>query len=308
MSSSPEVVVVGSANVDLIVEVDTLVRPGETVLARDSHARPGGKGSNQALAAAALGRRVCFVGRVGDGEPAQLMRDAWRAAGVDTQHVQASDAPTGQALCCVDHDGESSIVVIAGANAHVTSADVEAAGGPLSDAAVVLAQLEIPLEAVTAAARATRGTFVLNAAPARSLPADLLAATDVLMVNETELAAVAGIDTSDSDLASRLTAAGLPPVVVITVGARGALLWSDGRLTRVPAPAVQAVDTTGAGDELAGAFADAVARGEDMEAATRWAVTAASLSTLKIGATSAQPRAADVHRALAGQQTPGGRA
>lgn len=290
---SPEIVVVGSVNVDVVVRVATLPRPGETVLAAGSRTMPGGKGGNQAMASARLGRRVAMVGRCGTDQAADLLRMTLLGEGIDvTEFRSLPDATTGQALVLVDDAAENSIVVIPGANAALTAEDVQAASYLVAAAPVVVAQLEVPLAAVEAAADACRGTFVLNAAPAFEVPASLLGKVDVLVVNQTEFSLVVGgdPDVPADRFATELCArSGMPGRIVVTRGGLGARVWDDSKLTDVPAPAVQVVDTTGAGDTFVGALADALSRGESLVEASRWAVAAASLSTTSLGATSAMP-------------------
>jgi ribokinase len=298
---APEIVVVGSANLDLVVTVPTLVRPGETVLATDYQEFVGGKGSNQAIAAARLGRRVALVGTVGRDPAADVVRDALVAEGVDVAGLGVVDGPTGRAFVQVDDRAENSIIVVAGANARLGPADIEAAADRLADAPVVVAQLEIPIEAVTAAARAARGLFVLNPAPAQPLGQDLLGLVDVLVVNEGEFEAIAGVPVR-SDLEAMADVFGgsaLPARVVITRGGSGAIVRTGDSVVEVPAPTVRVVDTTGAGDTFVGALADALARRTEFPDAVRWAIHAASLSTQSLGATTAMPRAADVEALLA---------
>jgi ribokinase len=268
-----EVVVVGSLNQDITVETDRRPEGGETVLGRTVATASGGKGANQAVAAARAGARVAMVGCVGTDAAGESMLAGLRAAGVDTAAVRAlDDTPSGTALIVVDAAGENSIVVVPGANARLTAADVDAAlqrgARPL-----VLAQLEVPEEAVVAAARAA-GRFVLNASPARALPAELLEAADPLIVNAGEAAAVTGADAKDPrELAAAAHARGVRSIV-ITLGADGAL-WStaDGVLER-RAPRVAVVDTTGAGDVFAGTLAARLGRGAEAEAALQAAVEA----------------------------------
>ncbi|MYK76594.1 MAG: ribokinase, partial [Acidimicrobiaceae bacterium] len=186
--SGPEVAVVGSANLDLVVEVETIPVAGETVLGGDLRLIPGGKGANQAVAAARLGRRVAMIGRVGDDDAGRTLRSAMDSAGVDTTSLLTTEgAPSGTALIAVGADGDNAIVVSPGANGHLSSADVEGATGVLAAADVVLLQLEVPLEAVSAAVRGAGGTVVLNPAPAPAtmLPPDLLDRVDVIVPNQT---------------------------------------------------------------------------------------------------------------------------
>jgi ribokinase len=298
---APEIVIIGSANVDLVTRVERLPAPGETVLATGYAEHPGGKGANQAIAAARLGRAVSFVGVVGDDGHGELLRQALVAEGVDVANLRRlAGVPTGRALVLVDDEAENSIVVVSGANAELRAEDVATAGSPLRSAAVAVAQLEIPLEAVRAAAGHATGRFLLNPAPARPLDADLLRRVDVLVVNEGEFARVTGVEVGDDaeTFAGRVAQAGLSCAVVVTLGGRGAMVCEDGQVTVCPAPPVTVVDTTGAGDCFVGALADALARGQGLPEAMHWAVAAASLSTQSLGATTAMPTSAEVGQLL----------
>ena len=305
--AGPEVVVVGSANLDLVVEVETVPVAGETVLGGDLRRIPGGKGANQAVAAARLGRRVAMVGRVGDDDAGSMLRAAMDSAGVDTASLLATDdTPSGTALISVGADGDNAIVVSPGANGRLSSADVESAAGVLGTAAVVLLQLEVPLEAVSAAVRCARGTVVLNPAPAPAgtLPAQLLDRVDVIVPNQTELATMAGheglspIGGVDPDTAVAL-ARGLPvAAAVVTLGAAGAMVVTPTDATHVPAPAVVPVDTTAAGDAFCGALADALVGGADLVGATKWAVRVGAAATLRHGAQPSLPTADEVEPLL----------
>ena len=305
----PEVAVVGSANLDLVVEVETVPVAGETVLGGDLRRIPGGKGANQAVAASRLGRRVAMIGRVGDDDAGTMLRAAMESAGVDTACLLATgDTPSGTALIAVGADGDNAIVVSPGANGHLNSADVEGAAGVLSAAEVVLLQLEVPLEAVSAAVRCARGTVVLNPAPApaATLPAELLDGVDVIVPNQTELATMAGhaglspIGGVDPETAVAL-ARGLPvAAAVVTLGAAGAMVVTPTDATHVPAPAVVPVDTTAAGDAFCGALADALVGGADLVGATRWAVRVGAAATLRHGAQPSLPTRADIEHLLGG--------
>lgn len=299
----PDVVVVGSANLDLVVDVDTIPQVGETVMGGDLRRIPGGKGANQAVAAARLGRRVAMIGRLGADEGGDILRHALDNDGVDTSHLlTTTDVPNGVALIAVGSDGDNSIVVSPGANARVTEADVAAAAPVLAEATVALLQLEIPLGAVAAAARTAGGTVILNPAPAPAepLPEALLADVDVLVPNQTELATLAGHDGPvDAEIARDL-ATSLPTAsVIVTLGAQGALVVVDGEATHVPAPVVVPVDTTAAGDSFCGALADALVRGESLVDATRWAVRVGAATTQRHGAQPSLPTAAEVDQLLA---------
>ncbi len=261
--------VVGSTNVDLVMRVPTLPAPGETVLG-DSRREAGGKGGNQAVALARLGAQVRFVSAVGDDPEGWWSRAQLTAGGVDPSDVTTVDAPTGLAVVLVDEQGENSIVVSPGANLLVAPpGDV--------DADVLLLSLEVPLSVVAAAATAARRSgvpVVLNAAPAQSLPASLLAEVDVLIVNETEWAAL-----------------GEPAVaaVVITRGSRGCLVVQGDQRWELPAVPVNVVDTTGAGDCFAAAVAWGVGSRSSLADAVRFANQAAALSVTASGARGGLP-------------------
>ncbi|MFL6127132.1 ribokinase [Actinophytocola sp.] len=289
------IVVVGSCNVDFVVPVDALPAPGETVLGRDHLRAPGGKGANQAVAAARLGSAVTFVGCVGDDELAATTRDALSSAGVDLAGLHTvAGVPSGIALITVADGGENTIAVSPGANAHLGVEHLDA--DLLASADVLLVQLEIPLETVAAAVRAAGGTVLLNPAPARELPAGLLAAVDVLIPNRSELGVLAGApEPTDIDEAAALarSLAG-PAAVVVTLGADGALVVEGDEVTHVPAAPVAAVDATGAGDAFCGALADGLARRSSLVEATRWAVRVAGVSTTQRGAQTGMPRRDEV--------------
>lgn len=296
---SGRVVVVGSANVDLVVDVARHPSPGETVLGGDLRRSPGGKGANQAVAAArAGGATTSFVGALGHDDAAELLLESLRDAGVSTDTVERVDAPTGTALITVTPDGENTIVVAPGANARVrvTSAATAAVG----EADVILAQLEIPLEAVLSAAAARRPgcLLVVNAAPSRPLPDQLWAAIDVLVVNEHE-AVDLGRHDGDVDTAVELLLAKVPTVVV-TMGERGALVARRGTsVVRVPSIEVEPVDATGAGDTFCGVLAARLAGGDDVVAAVRTATVAGALAVTRRGAQPGVPAAAEVDATLA---------
>ncbi|MQA32916.1 ribokinase [Modestobacter roseus] len=286
------VTVVGSLNEDLVVTVDRLPGRGETVVGSAVALLPGGKGANQASAAGRLGRGVHMVGRVGDDPAAGRQLAALADCGVNVGRVQRTPgAPTGSATIPVEaRGGENLIVVVPGANAALTPADVDVES--VHRAGVLLLQLETPLETVRAAVAATGGTVVLNPAPPQPLPAELLAEVDVLVPNEPELRALSGVpdgDDSPAALVALARAVGSGDVVV-TLGGRGALVVPAGgpALLQAPPP-VDAVDTTGAGDCFCGALSSALDRGADLAAAVRYAVTAAALSTTGPGARGALP-------------------
>jgi ribokinase len=287
------VVVVGSANVDLAVDVPRHPASGETILGGDLRRSPGGKGANQAVAAArAGGADTTFVGALGRDD---AVLESLRGAGVRTDVVERVDAPTGTALITVSPDGENAIVVAPGANsrARVQAVQAERVAG----ADVVLAQLEIPLDTVVAAARARRAgaLFVLNAAPSRELPGEVWEQLDVLVVNEHEAAdlAVGSSSAEPEALATALLAR--VPAVVITLGVEGSLVAvRDAGAVHVPAARVTAVDTTGAGDTYCGVLAAALAGSAGLVDAARLAGAAGALAVTRAGAQDSVPAADDV--------------
>ncbi|MCX5283443.1 ribokinase [Streptomyces sp. NBC_00198] len=293
-----DLLVVGSANADLVVRVERRPAAGETVLGSDLVVHPGGKGANQAVAAARLGARTALLARVGDDGHGRLLLDAQRAAGVDTVGVLVGGAPTGVALITVDPSGDNSIVVSPGANGRLAPEDVRAAGSLFHAARVVSAQLEIPLETVVEVVRslAEGGRLVLNPSPPRPLPSEVLAACDPLIVNEHEARVIAGDDLGDSpeDWATALLALG-PRSVVITLGAAGALVAERaGARVRVPSVRVAAVDTTGAGDAFTAALAWRLGRGESLPEAAGYAARVGAAAVTRAGAQESFPTAEEV--------------
>ncbi|MFE9689515.1 ribokinase [Micromonospora sp. NPDC005806] len=297
---SARVVVVGSANLDLVVTAPQLPRPGETVLGDDFRMVPGGKGANQAVAAGRAGGDCDFLGAVGADEFGVLLRDNLVAAGIDVRGLRTADRPSGVALIAVDQAAENCIVVAPGANATLTLDDADRTAVAAAD--VLLLQLEVPLPAVSRAAewaRAAGTTVVLNAAPARPLPTELLDLLDVLVVNEHEAAVVAGVFTDDpTPLLDTLVT--LVPRVVLTLGARGAAYADrDGTRIEVLPPKVDAVDTTAAGDAFTGALAVALAERGGLTADTatavlRWACAAGAACAERPGASTALPERAAI--------------
>ncbi|MGW1497834.1 ribokinase [Streptomyces mirabilis] len=292
-----DLLVVGSANADLVIGVERRPAAGETVLGSDLVVHPGGKGANQAVAAGRLGARTALLARVGDDAHGRLLLDSQRAAGVDTAGVLVGGAPTGVALITVDPSGDNSIVVSPGANGRLTPEDVRSAGNLLAASRVVSAQLEIPLETVVEVVRnlAPGSRFVLNPSPPRALPAEVLAACDPLIVNEHEARVIVGTDLGDSpeDWASALLALG-PRSVVITLGARGALVASAEGAARVPSVKVETVDTTGAGDAFTAALAWRLGLDEPLAAAAAYAARVGAAAVTRAGAQESFPTAEEV--------------
>jgi len=292
-----DVVVVGSANVDLVLPVERIPRPGETVLARGLSRGPGGKGANQAAAAARAGAATAFAGCLGDDESGAMLRAELTAAGVGLDLVRTTETPTGTAIICVDDSGENAITVAPSANGELVldAAALEA----VRAAAVVLLQLEIPRATVREAARAGR-YVVLNAAPAAPLDDDLLSDVDLLVVNEHEAAVVSGVDAAAGVAASGEALLRRVPAVVVTLGGDGALVLRRGaEPVRLPGHAVPVVDTTGAGDTFCGVLAATLSRGAELPDAVRRANAAAALSVGAPGAMTSVPSAAAIDALLA---------
>lgn len=294
------VVVVGSVNVDYLISVERRPQRGETVLAGDVQVLGGGKGANQAVAAARSGAAVELVARVGeDSLGAQRLADL-AAQGVGTAYVRrAAGHLTGMAFVTLTPDGENDIVVAPGANASLVPRDVDAASGLLSGPSVLLAQLEVPLDsvmrAVELAGPSTRVVF--NCSPWRPLPQSLLAKVDVLVLNELEAAAMAGMAVAgvDDALAAGAALAGAGPrSVVVTLGPAGAVMVSPGQAQHLPAPRARVIDTTGAGDAFAGALAARYAAGESLFAAAAFGVVVGSATTERKGAAAVVPPRAAV--------------
>ena len=292
------VAVVGSANLDIVVPVDRHPRLGETVIGGDHAQVPGGKGANQAVAAARLGAPTRFVGRVGDDDPGRLLRAALQADTVDVTGLTTDpEAPSGIALIVVAADGENTIVVSPGANSRLGPRHVEEAGPLVAGAAAVLVQLEVPVATVEAAVRAATGLVICNPAPAAALPAAVLERVDVLVPNRSELAALSGADAEPRALQDVVSLArGLrgPKAVVVTLGADGALVLDGDEVVEVPPLAVQAVDATAAGDAFCAALTVRLVAGASLVDAARYANAAAALATTKPGAQPSLPTADDV--------------
>ena len=282
------VVVVGSANMDLIGMAPALPRPGETVLGGDFVMLPGGKGANQAIAAARAGASCAFLGAIGSDAFGVTLKARITAAGVDTSQLRVVYGASGVALVMVNADGENAILVTPGANGAFTGL-TEGELAAVREADVLVAQLEVPVETVTEAAVAARaaGTrVVLNAAPARQVPADLLAAVDLLVVNEGEAHALTGRGRDDPGALLALV-----PRAVLTLGGEGA--WyvdRDGAAVHVPAVKVDVVDSTAAGDAFTAALAVAWGEGRDLLDAVHWAAAAGAACVRRLGASVALPR------------------
>lgn len=302
-----KVVIVGSLNMDLVTRAPRLPRAGETLAGQSFVTVPGGKGANQAVAAARLGTSVAMVGCVGDDAYGEQLRTALLAEGIDCQAVTpVSGESTGVALIVVDDSSQNAIVIVAGGNGHVTASVVDSFDALLSGAEVIICQLEVPLDTVGHVLK--RGhelgkTVILNPAPASGpLPAEWFAWIDYLIPNESEATALTGLpvdSTASADAAaSALLKAGVSKVIV-TLGEQGALFASASRSEHFPAPKVQPVDTTAAGDTFVGGFAAALADGKSESDAIRFGQVAAALSVTRSGAQPSIPTFAEVQASAA---------
>lgn len=295
-----QIVVVGSMNMDLVVRAPRHPQPGETILGTHFQTFPGGKGANQAVAAARLGGQVHMVGRVGedafgDSLLATLQRDS-----VDTQFVlRSANTASGVALITVSDEGQNNIVVIPGANGQLTGEDIQSAESVFEQAAIVICQLEIPLPAVIEAARLAHqhgAKFLLNPAPAQSLDASLLDQVDFLVPNEQELALLTGMDNTTL-AAGALHDLGLN-CLIVTLGSEGVLVMEQAQTYHLHPFVVEAVDTTAAGDAFVGAFALALTEGKDVKEAAIWGNAAGALAVTLAGAQPSLPARPELEKFL----------
>jgi ribokinase len=291
-----DVVVVGSANLDVVLAVDRIPSPGETVLATGQSRHPGGKGLNQAVAAARAGAATAFVGAVGSDGAGELLASTMADAGLDVLMLRRAEEPTGTAFITVDTSGENAIVVAAGANATMIRLMADEAAA-IERATVVVVQLEIPLSIAAEAARVARAAdtrVVLNAAPAQPLDAAFLESIDVLVVNEHEARIVAGSDGAEvlNDVGRALSQS--VPVVVVTLGERGAQWFGVEGEGSAPAPKATVVDTTGAGDAFTGVLAAGLAEGASWSDAVQRAVVAGAIAVESAGAVPSIPTLAQI--------------
>lgn len=301
----PRIVVVGSLMMDLVVRAPRLPLPGESLLSHSFQTSPGGKGANQAVAAARLGGTVRMIGRVGyDGYGGEL-RDTLARDGVEIGHVRTDPgAATGVAFIAVDDGGQNSIIVASGANMRVGPGDVDDAREAIAGAGMLVLQLEVPLEAserAIAIARAAGVPVILNPAPARPLPAGLIAQVDYLIPNESEATLLTGIavnDATSAEAAARALMAQGARTVIVTLGGKGALVVSAEATTRIAPFTVTPVDTTAAGDAFVGALAVALTEGMRLIEAARFASAAGALTVTKAGAQPSLPSLADVQALL----------
>jgi ribokinase len=311
MKHRTAVTVVGSANMDLIVRSPRIPAVGETILGTDFFMLPGGKGANQAVAAAKVGARVHFVAKLGEDMYGNESLSNFKSVGIDTKYItRTKDAPSGVALINIDDKGRNQIVVIPGANARLSPSDVQSASSAIEQSAVVVAQLEIQLATVQKAAELARKhdtKFILNPAPAQTLPAKLLASVDILTPNETEASLLTDISVTDLDSARKASIKLLEcgvKAVIITMGAQGFLLTTSQQNTFVKAVKVNPVDSTAAGDAFTGSLAASLAWGKSLKEASEFANYVAALSVTKVGAQASMPTMKEVETFMAEKSKP----
>lgn len=316
-----DVIVIGSLNADLVVKSPRFPRPGETISGDDLQIIPGGKGANQAVAAARQGAHVSMIGRVGSDGFGPFLVDNLKSNNVETSHVLKTDSATGTAIIVVDADGQNSIVLSPGANGLVTPADVDSAS--FADFGLLLLQLEIPTPTVLRAAQRAHEhglTVILNPAPAKPLPTELLSNVDILIPNESELSLLTGLSVNDetsAEIAAKEILKQGVKIVIVTLGSKGALLVTDSQVTHVNTYKVNVVDTTAAGDAFIGGFASKIierrkrakrptptltpadaqenaAYAREIESAVRYGCACGALAATKFGAQPSLPTKAEV--------------
>ena len=293
MQNRNVILVVGSMNTDMVVRTERMPKPGETVLGGEFMMNQGGKGANQAVAAAKLGGNVVFVGKVGNDIFGSQTIEILNSIGVDTTYISKSDLkPSGVALINVDAKGENSITVASGANSMLEPADIDAVEHMLDKVSFVVMQLESPIETVTYAAKLAKkhgANVILNPAPAPSqpLPDDLLENVDIIIPNTTEAELITGVSLAEEKgevKAIEILGQKGIDTVIITLGSKGALVCDHGKIEHVPSFAVKAVDTTAAGDTFCGALTVALSEGKSLNDAVIFANKAASISVTRMGA------------------------
>ena len=295
-----EIFVVGSLNADLVVKSPRFPQPGETISGEDLQIIPGGKGANQAVAAARQGVKTAMLGRVGSDSFAPFLIYNLKANQVDTSHVIADSSATGTAIIVVDANGQNSIVLSPGANGNVSPADVDSAS--FSNSKLLLLQLEIPTPTVLHAAQQARAnglTVILNPAPAKPLPAELISTVDILIPNESELSLLTGLPVNDATSAEKAAKEIMKQgvkTVIVTLGGKGALLVTAQQTTQVDTYKVNVVDTTAAGDAFIGGFASALLSGKSLEDSVRHGCACGALATTKFGAQPSLPTKEEVEK------------
>ncbi len=300
------ILVIGSLNMDLVVRVPRIPKPGETIIGTDALQKiPGGKGANQAYCSARLGAEVTMIGRVGDDAFGEQLVTNLKKINVNTHNIICNaEASTGIAMIIVDKSGQNSIVVSQGANKCIVPSDISHVEKEFQSANLILLQLEIPLPAVIEAAQLAKKygvKVILNPAPAQKLSDELLSLTDILVLNETEAAILSecNVDTDNGakQAAAKLHQCGVKNIIM-TRGSRGALLMTENKIVDFPAFPIQAVDTTGAGDAFVGSLAVAIAEGKSITESIRFGNAAGALASTKHGAQPSMPGRDDLDKLL----------
>ncbi len=294
--NSNHITVIGSSNTDMVIKTSKLPAPGETILGGDFFMNAGGKGANQAVAAARLGGKVSFIAKTGDDVFGKQARQLFEIENINTNNLLIDAGhPSGVALITVDAHGENCIVVAPGSNSYLTKNDIDYALEEILSSALILMQLEIPLETVTYVANIAHKAgkkIILNPAPAAKISDDLLSKLYMITPNETEAELISGIAVTDTEsailAAQNLCERGVK-VVIITLGSKGALLYTGDGARLTESPKVEAVDTTAAGDVFNGAVAVAISEGMELEEAVKFACKAAAISVTRMGAQASAP-------------------
>jgi len=290
------IAVIGSSNTDMVIKTSKLPIPGETILGGKFFMNPGGKGANQAVAAARLGGKVSFIAKTGDDVFGKQARQIFENENINTDYLVTDPGhPSGVALITVDAKGENCIVVAPGSNGYLSQGDIELAREEILRSDIVLMQLEIPLETVVYAANLAFDAgkkVILNPAPAAQITDELLSKLYLITPNETEAELISGIPVKDIEsatLAARNLFGRGVKVVIITLGSKGALLYTGDDAKLIPSPKVEAIDTTAAGDVFNGAIAVAISEGLELEKAVEFACKAAAISVTRMGAQASAP-------------------
>ena len=286
-----KIVVVGSSNTDMTIKANRLPAPGETILGGSFQMGPGGKGANQAVAAARLGGDVTFICKVGRDMFGDNAIKGYEADGIDTTHILRSDKPSGVALILVDGSGENVIGVAPGANCDLTPDDIESVRDVIESADYVILQLEIPVESTLAAARIAHGAgacVILNPAPATVLPEELFHYVSIITPNQTEMSLLTGIDDDVPAMVAKLSSMGVD-TVVMTRGSKGCALYGNGATEMIPALKVNAIDATAAGDTFCGALCVGLSEGLSLKDAALFATKASSITVQRMGAQKSIP-------------------
>ena len=291
-----KILVIGSSNTDMTIKAPRIPAPGETILGGEFKMGPGGKGANQAVAAARLGGDVSFVCKVGKDVFGEKSLEGYRKEGIDISNVIYSDKPSGVALIMVDDNGENCISVAPGANGDITPDDILKISDVIRNAGFVVLQLEIPVESVLAAARIAHeaGAYViLNPAPACKLPAELFKYVSLATPNQTEIALMTGIENDVDAAMEKLQDMGVNDII-LTLGSKGSAIWDGKKSEIIPARKVKAIDATAAGDTFCGALCVALSEGKTKREAVEFATKASALTVQKMGAQESIPYRKDI--------------